>query len=123
HTVDKKFAFFTKALLPDWRMMSIVKTSFKNGKWSSPLLADFSGQYLDFDPSITGDQSKLLFISNRPCKHIKNRGDYSIWYIDAPFDKNNEPKLLEGDFYTQINKPLYPSMASNGNLYFCAPDT
>ncbi|HYK75444.1 MAG TPA: hypothetical protein VEV16_00575 [Daejeonella sp.] len=121
-TQDSKLAFFSKALLPDWRRMSIMYSEQKNGKWQKPKLAPFSGQYRDADPFISPDQSTLVFISDRPSKYQKKKSDYSLWMVKAPFLKKQEPVLLEGDIYKNL-VPLYPSLAANGNLYFSASDS
>ena len=113
-----KYAFFTKALLPDWRRMSIVQSKKKaDGLWEEPILASFSGKFRDADPFVTPDQSKLLFISDRPSNTQSKGSDYSIWYIDLN-DTTEGPQLFTGDFYKEIPSPLYPSMSLNGTLYF-----
>jgi WD40-like Beta Propeller Repeat len=38
----------------------------KNGQWSRPEIAPFSGRYMDADPYVTSDGKQLFFISNRP---------------------------------------------------------
>ncbi|MTI32104.1 PD40 domain-containing protein [Xanthovirga aplysinae] len=116
-TEEGDLAFFSKAVLPDWRHMSIVYAEKKNGKWSEPQLAPYSGRYRDADPFIAPDQSKLIYISNRPSKYQKKPSDFSLWYVLPPFEKTKEPRLLEGDFY-EVGIPTYPSFSLNGNLYF-----
>lgn len=117
---ESKTSFFTKALLPGWRRLSIVQSKQKdNGQWEEPTLASFSGKFRDADPFITPDQSKLIYISDRPSTTKKNDTDYSIWYVELT-GKNKEPQLLTGDFYKDIPSPSYPTMALNGNLYFSA---
>jgi hypothetical protein len=44
----------------------ICVSHFKNGRWSMPEIASFSGRYQDFNPCISPDGSQLFFISNRP---------------------------------------------------------
>ena len=36
------------------------------GRWSTPQVAPFSGQWRDLDPAMAPDGSYLLFVSNRP---------------------------------------------------------
>ncbi|WP_439879653.1 hypothetical protein ACSX1A_10740 [Pontibacter sp. MBLB2868] len=116
---DSSVAFFSKALLPDWRRISIVYSKRRKGAWQKPMLAPFSGHYRDADPFISPDQSKLIFISDRPSKYQKSPSDYTLWMISQPFLSTTEPVQLEGDFYHLIS-PLYPSLSLNGNLYFSA---
>ncbi len=118
-TPDASVAFFSKALLPDWRRISIVYSERRKGKWQSPQLAPFSGQYRDADPFIAPDQSRLIFISDRPSKYQKNPSDYTLWMVPQPFLKNARPVQVEGEFYEHLS-PLYPSLSRNNNLYFSA---
>ncbi|MDX5421238.1 MAG: hypothetical protein LPK14_03215 [Hymenobacteraceae bacterium] len=119
---DSSVAFFSKALLPDWRRISILYTELKKGLWQPPRLVPFSGQYRDADPFIAPDQSRLIFISDRPSAYQKKTSDYTLWMVSPPFRKNVAPSQVEGDFY-KVVMPLYPSLASNGNLYFSATDS
>lgn len=120
-TNDDNTAFFTKALLPTWRKMTILTSKKRKGIWQSPQIASFSGQYRDADPFISPDQTILLFISDRPSKYQSNPMDYSFWFVNYPFDKKNKPKLLEGQFYSKTEgNPVYPSMSLNKNLYYSA---
>lgn len=75
-TPDGKTVFFTKALLPDWRRISIVSSTYNGKTWSQPKLASFSGQYRDADLYITPDGNKLVFISDRPPPIQKKPTDY-----------------------------------------------
>lgn len=118
-SADSSVSFFTKALLPDWRRMSIVYARRKGGKWQEPRLAPFSGQYRDADPFLSPDQSQLVFISDRPSKYQQHPAAYTLWTVAPPFLGKAEPEQLEGDFYGTLS-PLYPSLSLNGNLYFSA---
>jgi len=119
-TPDKKMVFFTKALLPDWRKMVIMYSELKDDKWSKPKIAPFSGQYKDADPIITADGKKIFFISDRPTPNKSKPTDYTFWYVERTNNNWSEPKLLEGEFYKETPSPVYPSIASNGNLYYCS---
>lgn len=121
-TSDSATAYYSKALLPDWRRISIMYAKRRKGQWQKPTLAPFSGQYRDADPFIAPDQSRLIFISDRPSAYQKKPSDYTLWMTTPPFEKNRKPTQVEGDFYKEV-MPLYPSLASNGNLYFSAVDS
>ncbi|WP_290790464.1 TolB family protein [Flavihumibacter sp. UBA7668] len=119
-TQDNKTVFFTKALLPDWRKMTIVFSELKGNKWGKPKLASFSGQYKDADPVITADGKKIIFISDRPSPLKNKPTDYNLWFVEKIKNEWSEPQLLEGGFYKETPSPLYPSIANNGNLYYCS---
>src|ERR1700733_5539251 len=44
----------------------ICVSHFKDGRWTEPEVAPFSGHYKDFNPCVSPDGLKLFFISNRP---------------------------------------------------------
>lgn len=121
-TASSDRAFFSKALLPDWRRISIVTTRNRQGEWQEPRLVPYSGQFRDADPFIAPDQSRLIFISDRPSKYQKKPSDYSLWVVKPPFHQAQEPELLEGDFYQTV-LPLYPSLSVKNDLYFSALDS
>src|SRR5882762_2326663 len=74
-TPDGKTCYFTKRTPSTLQSstMVICVSRFKNGRWSEPEIAPFSGHYKDFNPSISPDGSKLFFISNRPTGEKKGR--------------------------------------------------
>ena len=71
--------YFLKGL-PDAGFFSICVSYKKNGKWSAPQVASFSGKYTDADPFVARDGKTLYFVSNRP---IQEGGpvkpDWDIW--------------------------------------------
>jgi Tol biopolymer transport system component len=44
----------------------ILTSTCKDGKWSEPQIASFSGKWSDIEPSMSPDGSYLVFSSNRP---------------------------------------------------------
>ncbi|MEJ0031744.1 MAG: hypothetical protein WDO15_15815 [Bacteroidota bacterium] len=68
---------------PDVSKWTICYSIKKNGKWSTPEVAPFSGQYMDADPYFTPDGKSLLFISNRPLKEGNAaKDDMDLWKIE-----------------------------------------
>jgi Tol biopolymer transport system component len=117
-TPDGKTIYFTKSAraMSAGRLAVIVFSQFRKGKWQMPEVASFSGQYLDYDPFVTADGTKLFFSSDRPAPG-KERGDFDIWYVEKTLDGWSEPKNIG----TSVNSPkdeLYPSVARDGTLYF-----
>src|ERR1044071_3447709 len=51
---------------PTFSFWTILVSRFEKGKWKTPEIAPFSGQYSDADPFITADGKQFYFISNRP---------------------------------------------------------
>ncbi len=44
----------------------ILVSHLRNGKWSAPVIAPFSGQWRDIEPAMAPDGSYMIFASNRP---------------------------------------------------------
>ena len=90
----------------------------EKGKWSRPEVAPFSGTFTDLEPAFTTDGKKLFFASNRP---ITGTGikDFDIWYVEKKDSKWEVPKNV-GVPVNSASNEYYPSVGSNGNLYFTA---
>ena len=121
-TPDGKTVFFSKSLLPDFRRISIVYSTFDGSSWSKVKLVAFSGQFRDADPIVTADGKKLIFISDRPSPIKTDTTAYNFWYVDKTSNGWSEPKHLSGDFYKETPSPAYPAVSANGNLYYSSSD-
>lgn len=87
---------------------TIVTTKLKDGRWTAPEVAPFSGKYLDGFPSMHPDGSKLYFHSYRPIdKNTQVADVVNIWFVEKKGDEWREPK------------PIGPPI--NGNGFVCCP--
>lgn len=101
---------------------SLVSIKKKGERWGDKEILPFSGNYNDIEPFFANDGSKLFFASNRPLGEDSTRTDYNIWYAEQVNGKWNNPIALD----TLVNSrgdEFYPSVSSNGNLYFTATRT
>ncbi|MEP6950604.1 MAG: hypothetical protein ABI863_15070 [Ginsengibacter sp.] len=117
-TPDEKTCYFTMKS-PSTIVSNIIVicfSSFKNGQWSAPEIAPFSGRYQDFNPCISPDGLRLFFISNRPVDG-KQKLDYDIWMAEKSGEGWSEPKNI-GEPVNTKGWELGCSVASNGTLYF-----
>ncbi|MBS1597395.1 MAG: PD40 domain-containing protein [Bacteroidetes bacterium] len=117
-TPDGKTCYFTKKSPSTLQsnVYVICYSRFKNGKWSEPEIAPFSGKDKDFGPSISPDGSKLFFISNRT-DSLKKTHDTDIWMAKKSGDGWTNPENLG----PVVNTPGYElgcSVASDGTIYF-----
>lgn len=115
---DGRALYFTKRT-PAPQMWFILVSQFQNGKWGEPEMAEFSGQYSDFDPFISPDGRSLFFCSNRPAD-AQRKSDFDIWVVDKTATGPHSwgaPKRLEAPINTP-SQEFYPSVAANGTLYF-----
>jgi Tol biopolymer transport system component len=114
-TPDGKTLYFVRST-PNFNLWTILVTRFRNGSWTTPVVAPFSGQYADADPFITPDGSRLYFISNRPVAG-KSKPDLDIWMMEHTGAAWVEPTNLGAP----VNSPgseWYPTIATNGTIYF-----
>ena len=116
-TPDGRTLYFLKNS-PDFSFWTIVVSHFRNGRWSKPEVAPFSGRYSDADPFITADGSKLYFISNRPLDQKgEAKGDLDIWVMEKTNDGWGPPKNM-GPVINSDGNEWYPTLSANGTLYF-----
>jgi Tol biopolymer transport system component len=114
-TPDGRTLYFVRST-PNFNLWTILVSRFERGRWSTPEVAPFSGQYSDADPFITPDGSRLYFISNRPVAG-KPKPDLDIWVMEKAGAEWGEPKNLGAP----VNSPgseWYPTIATNGTIYF-----
>jgi Tol biopolymer transport system component len=87
------------------------------GKWSSPVVAPFSGTYSDLEPSFSADGNTLYFASNRPTVTSDGKLNFDIWKTSRENGIWREPLNL-GSPVNTTGDEFYPSVAANGNLYY-----
>jgi hypothetical protein len=112
---DGKTVYFTRNF-PGGRLGVIVFSEYKNGKWSQPQIASFSGQTTDYDPFFSHDGSKIFYCSNRT-EDGKTKSDFDIWYVEKSGNGWSAPKNAGATINSPTNE-FYPSLASDGTLYF-----
>lgn len=93
-----------------------------NKQWTQPEVVSFSGMYKDLEPFLSPNGLQLFFASNRidnQSKAIKK--DIDIWYVERPSLKSkwSSPKNIGPIINTKANE-YYPSVTSNGDLFFTA---
>jgi Tol biopolymer transport system component len=115
-TPDGRELYFVKsnAVFTSW---TIVTSRFEGGRWTTPTVAPFSGQYNDADPFITRDGRRLYFISNRPRAAGDTRKDMDIWYVDRTPAGWGVP-VNPGTPVNSAASEWFPTLAADGTLYF-----
>src|SRR4030095_15510829 len=98
-TPDAKTLYFLKND-PSFNHWTIVVSHEQDGKWSTPEVAPFSGQFSDADPFITLDGQRFFFISTRP---VNGKPKEAPQHLAAVNSDTNE---------------WFPTVSKNGNLYF-----
>jgi len=117
---DGKELYWSIAL-PEGNGGVIMVSKLVNGKWSTPEIAPFSGQYTDWDPFFTPDGNKIFYISNRPNgTEQKSPQDYDIWVVTRTANGGWSAPENIGPPVNTPRPEYYPSIASDGTLYFSA---
>jgi len=110
---------FYSMVLPGHNYSVILFLHFDGHFWSEPKVANFSGQYSDLEPAFSPDGKKLFFISKRPVDINDTIDDYDIWYIENSVRGWTSPKNIGAPVNTTDGE-YYPSITSDGTLYFTA---
>jgi dipeptidyl aminopeptidase/acylaminoacyl peptidase len=127
---DGKTLFFTR-YAAHWSV--ILESHLKNGKWSEPVVAPFSGQWPDSSPTWSPDGKYLIFVSTRPktpLKDVPKPGEpipgiaSNLWRVDKTSAGWSEPARLPDE--VNITDAIFkPSVAANGDVFLTVigPDT
>jgi len=104
---------------------TLITIKKENGLWNKPQVAQFSGKYFDLEPFYLTDGLKIYFVSNRPIDNTsRSTKDFDIWYVERDtLNKDwSEPKNLGSPINTEHDE-FYPSITTNGNIYFTRDNT
>lgn len=114
---DGKTVYFTRRIDRRGNEM-IMFSTLESGKWTMPQTAGFSGKYFDKEPMITPDGQRIFFASMRPNRRDE-KANFDIWMAEKTETGWSEPKNL-GVNVNSSGYDNYPSIASNGTLYFAS---
>ena len=135
------------ALTPDGNTVYFMRSDFAEaddtilvshraaGRWSTPQVAAFSGQWHDSEPTLSPDGQRLYFVSNRPAHpggapvtatmNGRSFPGTNLWYV-ARQPNGGWGAPLHVDGALNDGAMIYnPSVAANGDIYFSAhrPDS
>jgi Tol biopolymer transport system component len=97
----------------------ICFSEFRNGNWSHPEVASFSGTYLDAAPYFSPDGKRLFFSSKRPTKSNPKGRDWNIWFVEKIDNRWGEPQEIGEPINTDKND-ANPAVAADGTIYFAS---
>ncbi|HTI58527.1 hypothetical protein [Mucilaginibacter sp.] len=102
----------------DLKISAICVSYKRNGKWTEPAVASFSGKYMDADPFVAKDGRSLYFMSNRPLRDgDPAKDDTDIWMVRMTKNGWGAPVRLNAPINSEKDE-YYPTLADNGNIYF-----
>lgn len=100
---------------PRARIMILERTA---DRWSTPRVASFSGEFMDWDVNMSPDGSRLYFSSRRPRPgETTPIEDADIWFVERIGDRWGSPQHLGPTVNTELDE-VHPTIARNGNIYF-----
>ncbi len=114
-TPDGRSVYFTIGA-PGGSFSAIVVSRLEGGRWQTPEMASFSGQYKDQEPAISPDGSRLFFASSRPVSQ-EPKSDMDIWVVEKMPSGWNTPKNL-GPTVNTSHSESSPWVTPDGTLYF-----
>jgi hypothetical protein len=96
----------------------IFYTRQVNGVWSEPEAAPFitDYQYMFYEPHITPDGKKMLFLSNMPREEGAAENE-DIWAVDRAGDGWGNPYNLGAPVNSE-DEEYFPSVTRDGTIYF-----
>jgi len=99
----------------------IMVTRRVDGIWLAPDVASFSNHRSDVDVAISNDGERIFFGTRRPRPgETEDRQDgFDIWYANRIAAGWSEEEFL-GPVVNSGKSQVYPTVASNGTLYFQA---
>jgi len=96
-------------------LVSLQKT---DGQWGEKKILPFSGSHQDIEPFFF--KSTLFFASNRPIDEGDSTSDYNLFMVaQNEFGQYTKPEYINASLNTEGDE-FYPSLSTNGNLYFTA---
>ncbi len=99
-------------------LSAIFRINLIDNEWTDPELVDFSGKYMDLEPSFSPDGLRLYFASNRPLtQNNSSAKDYDIWYVERQAGTWSEPKNAGRNINTDKDE-YYISFTKSGKMYF-----
>lgn len=124
-TPDGREIYFSRSVPRSYRYAIFVSRK-AHGRWTTPVLAPFSGYGRDFDPVITPDGRSLVFISDRQVRPGWPKTDYDVWQVDRAKDGRwSAPRHLDAPVNTEkaageqgfAHNEWFASMTNAGTLY------
>lgn len=96
----------------------ILHTLEIDGEWTELAVASFSGEYNDYDLTMSPDGNRLFFTSDRPpdgAGPVLENSD--MWYVDRTDGGWGEPARFPEPTNSEA-RDLYPSQSRDGYVYF-----
>lgn len=101
----------------DFKKCTLMESDYINGIWQTPKSLPFSGGFLEADPYYSPDYKFVYFVSKRPVdKNSTVSQTVNLWRVQKIGTNWGKPEYLKE--LSSNSDDLYPSLTSNGDLYF-----
>jgi hypothetical protein len=105
------------------RIATIMVTRIKDGRWSEPVVAPFAAdlKFFCLEPSLSADDRKILFLSNRPRQGDEPKPGWTYQHIWVAERQADGPWGEPYDIGAPINSTeaeFFPALTDDGTLYF-----
>ena len=101
--------------------VTVYMTEERNGAWTEPVVAPFSGQFMDAYLAMHPNGSRIYFQSDRPIDPAVSGFKYNLWYVDREGDGWGAAVPM-GQAINGRNHTGGPSVTRDGTLYFTLMD-
>lgn len=114
--------------------ITIMVSYYKDGKWTEPVIAPFSGDFHNLEPAFAPNGKYIIFASSRPVtadgniidgywgkKSYPGNGG-NLWKVELTNKGWGQPQRLP-DVINQNTSIFSPAITADGSVYFMLPDT
>ena len=114
--------------------INIVVSYKKDGEWTAPVIASFSGEFPNLEPAFSPNGKYIIFASSRPVaeggknidgswgkKSYPGKGG-NLWKVELTKKGWGKPERLP-DIINQNTSVFSPAVTGDGSIYFMQPDT
>lgn len=110
-------SFYFNRTTADRSSMKIYESHYQNDFWTEPKALAFSdGIFMDIDPFISADGTRLYFSSNRPMEGSESK-DFDLWYVEKSGKEWSTPFNL-GSTVNTADDEIFSTLSASNNLYF-----
>lgn len=116
------------------KSINIVVSYKKDGEWTAPVVAPFSGEFPNLEPAFSPNGKYIIFASSRPIveggknidgswgkKPYPGKGG-NLWMVELTKKGWGKPQRLP-DVINQSTSVFSPAVTGDGSIYFMQPDT
>lgn len=118
-TVGPDGTLYFNRTSPDRGELTILSSRFVDGRWSEPVVVEFSGEHRDIDPFVTPDGRFLYFASDRPLVEGDTTGDFNVWRAERSPDGWSAPVAL-GEAVNSDAAETFLSLDRDGTMYLAS---